>query len=76
MLRVEYYVLSSGNRWTIKYDGKEYPYETQAEALDAAVLAAHASGKNGFNAQVLLQGDNGQWRTEWTYGRDPYPPAG
>jgi hypothetical protein len=25
---------------------------------------------------VLVQGQNNQFRTEWTYGHDPYPPRG
>lgn len=30
----------------------------------------------GTLAQILVQRDNGQWRTEWTYGQDPFPPRG
>ena len=28
-------------------------------------------GRKGLNGQVLLQD---QFSTEWTYGKDPYPP--
>lgn len=76
MARAEYYILSAGGQWKIRHDGKDYHYATQQEAIRAAVDAAHSSGKNGHDAQVLVQGANGQWRTEWTYGHDPYPPKG
>ncbi|WP_461330461.1 DUF2188 domain-containing protein [Bradyrhizobium liaoningense] len=52
------------------------PYATQKEAIRAAVDAAHADGKAGHDAQVLVQRENHQFRMEWTYGHDPYPPAG
>jgi hypothetical protein len=44
--------------------------------MRAAVEAAHSSGRMGHDAQVLIQRQNNQWRTEWTYGHDPYPPHG
>lgn len=52
------------------------PYSSQADAIRNAVDAAHQTGKNGGNAQVLVQGENHQFRTEWTYGNDPWPPKG
>ena len=76
MARAVYYVLSAGNQWKIRHNDKDFPYATQAAAISAAVDAAHSSGKKGFDAQVLIQGADGQWRTEWTYGHDPYPPPG
>ncbi len=33
--------------------------------------AAYEAGRKGLNSQVLLQD---QFRTEWTYGKNPYPP--
>ena len=44
---------------------------TQRDAVRAAVDAAHEAGQMGLNGQVLLRD---QFRTEWTYGKDPYPP--
>ena len=52
------------------------PYQTQREAYRTAVDAAHATGEKGLDAQVLIQGENNQFRTEWTYGNDPYPSPG
>ena len=76
MARAQYYVLSAGGGWKIRHEGKDYPYQSQAEAIRVAVDTAHKAGREGHDAQVLVQGQNGQWRTEWTYGHDPYPPPG
>jgi hypothetical protein len=72
--RTQYVVVNEQGQWKIAFAGKHYgPYNTQANAIRAAVDAAHrAKG----DAQVLVQGQNGQFRTEWTYGHDPYPPPG
>ena len=51
------------------------PYTTRAEAVRAAVNTAQAAGEtNPDGAQVLVQSRVGQFRVEWTYGDDPYPP--
>jgi hypothetical protein len=76
MARAHYYVLSERGGWKIRLNGKDFPFGSQAEAIRAAVNAAHQSGRDGHDAQVLVQGRDGQWRTEWTYGHDPYPPPG
>lgn len=77
MARTVYYVVRQSGEWKIKLGDTHYgPYDTQARAIRAAVDAAHESGKKGHDAQVLIQGENNQWRTEWTYGHDPYPPRG
>lgn len=74
MARTQYVVVNHDGQWKISLNGKHYgPYDTQATALRAAVDAAH---KNGGDSQVLVQGANNQFRTEWTYGHDPYPPPG
>lgn len=75
--RVQYFVVLHEGQWKISFEGKHHgPYGSQAEAIRHAVDAAHKSGKSGHDAQVLIQGSNGQFRTEWTYGHDPYPPKG
>ena len=76
MARAHYYVLSDNGQWKIRHEGKDYLYLTQRDAIKAGVDAAHKAGRLGHDAQVLVQGQNGQWRTEWTYGHDPYPPPG
>lgn len=74
MSRAQYYVVRHDGQWKIKFNGQHYgPYGTQKAAIRSAVDAAHnAKG----NAQVLLQGADGLFRAEWTYGNDPYPPPG
>lgn len=77
MARTAYYVVNHQGEWKISLDQKHYgPYATQAEAIRVAVDAAHETGRKGGDAQVLVQGVNSQFRTEWTYGHDPYPPKG
>ena len=77
MARAHYFVVLHEQQWKISFDGQHYgPYRTQHDAIRAAVDAAHGSGQKGHDAQVLVQGTNNQFRTEWTYGHDPYPPRG
>jgi hypothetical protein len=77
MARAHYFVVLHQGEWKINLDGKHYgPYTTQRDAIRAAVDAAHKAGQQGHDAQVLVQGENNQFRTEWTYGNDPYPPKG
>lgn len=69
MERDRFYVVHQGDAWRIKH-ANEYigPYETQTAAIDKAVHLAKTSGQD---AQVLVQGEDNQFRTEWTYGHDP-----
>jgi hypothetical protein len=72
MDHTRYVVVRDQGQWKISLDGARYgPYTTQRDAVCAAVDAAHQAGLNGLNGQVLLQD---QFRTEWTYGKDSYPP--
>ncbi|UXN61723.1 DUF2188 domain-containing protein [Phyllobacterium zundukense] len=77
MARTQYIVVLLNGEWKISYSGKHAgPYDTQKAAIKAAVDAAHKTGQNGGDAQVLIQGEDNKFRTEWTYGHDPYPPKG
>ena len=77
MARAHYVVVSHQGNWKVSHGGKHLgPYKTQAEAVLAAVDAAHKAGQQGHEAQVIVQGTAGSFRTEWTYGDDPYPPKG
>jgi hypothetical protein len=68
----QYVVVRDQGQWKISLDGTHYgPYATQRDAVRAAVDAAHAAGRMGLNGQVLLRD---QFKVEWTYGQDPYPP--
>lgn len=76
MARAQYFVVRHENQWKIKWNGQHYAYSSQRDAIRAAVDAAKKSGDNGHDAQVLVQGEDSKFRTEWTYGNDPYPPPG
>ncbi len=73
MPHTPYIVFREQGQWAIKSNGMHYgPYATQRDAIRAAVDAAHEAGRRGLDCQVLLQD---QFRVEWTYGKDPYPPT-
>lgn len=77
MARTQYFVVNHQGQWKVSLNGTHYgPYNSQSSAIRAAVDAAHTEGRNGREAQVLVQGANNQFRAEWTYGNDPYPPKG
>lgn len=77
MGRAQYVVVLHQSEWKINLDGTHYgPYKTQQEAITAAVTAARQAKQQGYPSQVLVQGQNNQFRTEWTYLNDPYPPRG
>jgi hypothetical protein len=78
MARTQYFVVHHQGQWKVSLNGQHYgPYVSQKAAIKAAVEAAHSTGRKGGDAQVLVQStNNNQFRTEWTYGHDPYPPAG
>ena len=74
MTLTQYYVLPNGTEWKIRHKEKEYEYQTRSEAIQAAIDAAHESGALGYDSQVLVQGSDGNWKTEWTYRGLPYVP--
>lgn len=77
MARLRYFIVKHQGEWKIKYDGEHYgPYKTQRDAMQAAINAAHKLGSQGHDSQVLVQNANNEFRAEWTYGHDPYPPRG
>ncbi|ADK99705.1 hypothetical protein Bresu_0391 [Brevundimonas subvibrioides ATCC 15264] len=73
MARGKFYVFRNGSRWKIRHLEMDYDYRTQAMAMKHAVEAAYRTGETGHAAQVLIQGHDGQWQTDWTYGHDRYP---
>ena len=77
MARTQYVVTRKNGQWWIRLEGKDHgPYGSQADAIRVAVDTAHKNGTQGRDSQVLVQGEDNQFRTEWTYGHDPYPPRG
>ncbi|GLR89808.1 hypothetical protein GCM10007857_65220 [Bradyrhizobium iriomotense] len=79
MARFRFFVTLHKDRgqWIVVLNGAHsVPYPTQKEAIRVAVDAAYKEGASGHDAQVLVQDEDNEVRTEWTYGHDPYPPAG
>ena len=73
MARTQYFVTTYQGQFYVMLNQQRYgPYRTQREAIRAAVDGAHQTP----NSQVMVQDVNSQWRAEWTYGNDPYPPPG
>lgn len=71
----KWFVLRHQGRWKVRRNELFHgPYDLQAEAMRAAVDEAHKAGRKGTGAQVFLQVQDEQFRLEWTYGLDPYPP--
>jgi hypothetical protein len=69
MAKDVYCVIPHEQEWEVSYNQKRFPYGTLREAIQASVNAAHIAGvSNPDGAEVLVQGDNNQFRTEWTYG--------
>lgn len=75
-MRQVIYVLSYGAHWKVRCEhcGEEIK-NTQYEAIKLAKNHV-ASLSPGTLSQILIQGDDGRFRAEWTYGSDPFPPKG
>jgi hypothetical protein len=72
--RIIYSVVPNHGEWMVELLGDMHfgPYKTPKDAALAAIDAAQAAGNKG--AHVRVQGPDNKFRTEWTYGHDPYPP--
>jgi hypothetical protein len=70
----KYFVVRHQGQWSIKHAGRHsIPYRTQKEAIQGALSRIRRTEGSGKNAQILVQDKNHTFRTEWTYGMDPYP---
>ena len=77
MAREQYFVVFHDNQWKIKHNDRHLDtYPSQKQAIADAVKFAHEDGQKGHDAQVLVQGKDLLFKTDWTYGHDPYPPRG
>ena len=76
VMRNVIYVVTHGIQWKVKcgHCGEEVK-PTQAAAIKTAREHV-ASLPAGTLSQIVVQGANSQYRTEWTYGKDPFPPRG
>jgi hypothetical protein len=72
--RARYYVVYDG-AWKIQCDGENSePYERCSDAFRDAVALAHLDGRNGREADVIVQGEGDLFRPRWDSTRDSYPP--
>jgi hypothetical protein len=76
MPHTRYIIVRHEDEWLIKFGDGEYgPYRSQTEAMRFAIDAAQKLGEQGESTQVcIMMGEQGHFRPEWTYGKDPYPP--
>jgi len=76
-MREVIYVLSHGTQWKVQcqHCSRSEIKNTQAEAIKLAKRHV-AELPAGTLSQILVQGIDGKFRTEWTYGKDPFPPRG
>ena len=73
---MRYYVFCQEDRWAVKHGNTVCcALASKAEAIHAAIETAHDFGDEFHGAEVLVEDEAGEYRTIWTYGEDPYPPA-
>ncbi len=76
MGRSHYYVMFDGGAWKIQCDGEDSePYPRWHDAFKDAVALAHLDGRNGREAEVIVQCDDHVFRPRWDSRSDPYPPT-
>ena len=75
MPRMTYYVLKQRAGWKIRYGDNEYTgYSTRAAAVQAAISIAEKWAKNGHDAEVQVEGADGNWTMEWPNDPNPFAP--
>jgi hypothetical protein len=76
MAREQYVVVRDKTQWRISFSGNLYGfYPTIAEATAVAIDTAGKAVASGLQAEVLVEGDDGGFRTAWTQPADPARPA-
>lgn len=63
------------NRWAVKKQDGKKPIQTFEKKSDA-IARAKELAKSQTLGQVKIQKRDGSIQTEYTYGKDPYPPKG
>jgi len=74
---MNYYVFRQNGKWAVRHGDKVCcAFPSQAEAIHAAIETAEDFGDDFHGAAVLVEGEDGQFRTFWTYGEEPTRQAG
>ena len=61
--------------WRVKAVGAQKASGVHAVKTDAVAQAKDLAKKQPLG-QVVIHGANGKVQTEYTYGKDPFPPRG
>ena len=71
------YVSPHGTQWNIHWEGESSGI-IQERKEDAIAIARKMVAELGAGtvSEIRVQRSDGTLQTEWTYGRDPYPPKG
>lgn len=74
--RKTWHVTSAGDGdWKVKARGADRAAGIFSEKVDA-VERGRELARGQSLGQLVVHGRNGRIQTEYTYGRDPYPPQG
>jgi Uncharacterized protein conserved in bacteria (DUF2188) len=68
------HVVPNQGDWAVKQEGNPKPlstHQTQGEAIQSGKQVAKPS-----KTELIIHRPNGEIRESWSYGKDPYPPAG
>ena len=73
MARAIYRVTPNGTRWELKHNGVVlYAHDNK----DPVVSRGQTTAKANQPSQLIVHRADGTFEYEYTYGDDPYPPAG
>ena len=71
MAAEQYIIVLQNHEWKISFKDKLYgPYDTERDAIEAAIDAAYSMGEIGIDAQVIVQDADLTRRVEWDYGQN------
>jgi Uncharacterized protein conserved in bacteria (DUF2188) len=68
--RITYYVTPDDDGWRVVREGAQRADSIHADKVDA-IERARELGRAQTLGQVVIQGRDGRFQTEWTYGQDP-----
>ncbi len=73
MAAEQYFIVNDNNEWKFSFNDKQYgPYDTQQDAVEAAIDEAYAIGEIEIDTEVLVQDAEQKLRPAWTFGQDFY----
>jgi Uncharacterized protein conserved in bacteria (DUF2188) len=58
---IEYFIVPEGPNWAVRIDSDSTPYQTLAEAIEAAMEVARGARRCGFAAAVFVHRAQGGW---------------